>query len=180
MGAAGRGTPVGAATATFVAALAGRVTGDGAAGTAAGPGVSADVTGGGVMGMADMFRELKRTADDNHSAALVVSMPCAAYLGGHAAEILRRVGFNIPDALNGNRSSDEIVGRAAAMGDLPFISLLDDFQDANVDGFFLPFDGHYTSDGARFFAGALKSRLYPILAQMRKTLHVSGVKIENR
>jgi len=115
--------------------------------------------------MTTLFKDLDALAKKENPQAktIVVSMPYVAYLAGPAANIMRKVGFNVPPRLAGDRKSEDSIATAAKASGLPFVSVLDDFQKADTSDLFVDFDGHYNAKGTAFFAHALAARLIPQL-----------------
>jgi hypothetical protein len=94
-------------------------------------------------------------------------MPYGAYLGGGAAQNLRRLGFNIPGFLERDRTTEDKIRLSADDAGVPFITVLDGFQAARNDDLFIPFDGHYSAAGTKLYARLLSKellRLSPSLA----------------
>jgi hypothetical protein len=120
---------------------------------------STEMIDSGMVGMRDAFSAIGKIAEANGVSAVVASMPYGAYLGGGAAENLRRLGFNIPDFLVHDRSTDDHIRRAAADVGLQFISVLDGFQAAKSGDLFIPFDGHYSPGGTKLYAKLLSQEL---------------------
>jgi hypothetical protein len=121
-----------------------------------------------MTGMREAFSAIGTIAEANGASTVVASMPYGAYLGGGAAENLRRLGFNIPDFLDHDRSTDDYIRRAAANVGLQFISVLEGFQAVNSGDLFIPFDGHYSPAGTKLYAKLLSQELtrkLPLLAQ---------------
>jgi hypothetical protein len=128
---------------------------------------STEMIDSGMNGMRDAFFAIGKIAEANGVGVIVASMPYGAYLGGDAAENLRRLGFNIPDFLDHDRATDDHIRRAAADVGLQFISVLDGFQAVNSGDLFIPFDGHYSAAGTKLYAKLLSrelTRKLPLLA----------------
>jgi hypothetical protein len=128
---------------------------------------STDMINGGVTGMRETLSAIGKIAEANGVSAVVASMPYGAYLGGGAAENLRRLGFNIPDFLDHDRSTEDLIRRAADEVGLQFISVLDGFQAVTRRDLFIPFDGHFSPAGTELFAKLLSKELarkLPLLA----------------
>jgi lysophospholipase L1-like esterase len=116
----------------------------------------------GMAGMRATFSAVKAIAEENRVGVLIASMPYGAYLGGNAAQNLRRLGYNIPELLDGDQSTEDQIRQAADDEGLPFISVLEEFRTAQTvceDDFFIPFDGHYSSAGATHYAKALSKHM---------------------
>ena len=121
----------------------------------------------GLSGMHLAFSSVKAIAEKNGASVIVASMPYGAYLGGTAAQNLRRLGFNIPDFLNGDQTTEDQIRRAAADSGVTFVTILVAFQADHGDNLFIPFDGHYSAAGTRLYAKLLSKellRLPPLLA----------------
>jgi hypothetical protein len=121
----------------------------------------------GMTGMREAFSAIKALAEPNGVDVVVASMPYGAYLGGGAADNLRRLGFNIPDFLDHDRSTEDKIRRAAADAGVPFISVLDGFQAVSSGDLFIPYDGHYSFAGTKLYAKLLSQELtrkLPLLA----------------
>ena len=121
----------------------------------------------GLSGMHLAFSSVKAIAEKNGASVIVASMPYGAYLGGTAAQNLRRLGFNIPDFLNGDQTTEDQIRRAAADSGVTFVTILGAFQADHGDNLFIPFDGHYSAAGTRLYAKLLSKellRLPPLLA----------------
>ena len=120
-----------------------------------------------------MFSEIRTISEANGAGVIAVSMPHGAYLGGGAAENIRRLGFNIPDVLSQDKSTEDQIFRAATGAHVKFISVLDDFQKANPDSLFIPFDGHFNGSGTTLYSQLLSKelfRLWPVLLNPKKQL----------
>jgi hypothetical protein len=134
---------------------------------------SSQMIDSGMAGMREAFSAIERIAEANGVSVVVASMPYGAYLGGGAAENLRRLGFNIPDFLDHDRSTDDHIRRAAADVGLQFISVLDGFQAVSSGDLFIPFDGHYSAAGTKLFAKLVSQELMrksPLLARSNGAL----------
>jgi hypothetical protein len=131
---------------------------------------STEMIGSGVTGMREAFSAIGKIAEANGVSVVVASMPCGAYLGGGAAEDLRRLGFNIPDFLDHDRSTDDQIRRAADDAGMQFISVLGGFQADDSGDLFIPFDGHYSAAGTELYAKLLAKELTgksPLLAHSK-------------
>jgi hypothetical protein len=134
---------------------------------------STEMIDSGVTGMREAFSAIGRVAQANGVSVVVASMPYGAYLGGGAAENLRRLGFNIPDFLDHDRSTDDQIRRAADDVGMHFISVLDGFQAVASGDLFIPFDGHYSAAGTELYAKLLAKELTrksPLLAHSNSAL----------
>jgi lysophospholipase L1-like esterase len=128
---------------------------------------STEMINSGVTGMRETLSAIGKIAEANGVSVVVASMPYGAYLGGGAAENLRRLGFNIPDFLDHDRSTEDLIRRAADEVGLQFISVLDGFQAVTRRDLFIPFDGHFSPAGTELFAKLLSKELarkLPLLA----------------
>jgi hypothetical protein len=128
---------------------------------------STEMIDSGVVGMREAFSAIAKITEANGVSVVVASMPYGAYLGGGAAENLRRLGFDIPDFLDHDRSTDDHIRRAATDVGLQFISVLDGFQTVSSGDLFIPFDGHYSPAGTKLYAKLLSQELtrkLPLLA----------------
>jgi hypothetical protein len=133
---------------------------------------SAKMIEAGEKGMREAFAAIKALAEENGVDTVVTLMPYGAYLGGAAAENLRRVGFNIPAFLDNDRSTEDQIRRAAEDARVQFISVLDGFQASRSDDLFIPFDGHYSAAGTKIYADLLLKELtreLPLLARWNNT-----------
>jgi hypothetical protein len=129
---------------------------------------SPKVIDNGVTGMRNLFSAIRTISEENGAGVVVASMPYGAYLGGAAAENIRRLGFNVPDFLERDRSTEDQVSRATAGAGVSFISVLDGFQAVRNDDLFIPFDGHYSAAGTKLYADLLSKELMhlsPLLAR---------------
>jgi hypothetical protein len=125
---------------------------------------STEMIDSGMTGMREAFSAMEKIAEANGVSVVVASMPYGAYLGGGAAENLRRLGFNIPDFLDHERSTDDHIRRAALDVGVQFISVLEGFQTVNSGDLFIPFDGHYSPAGTKLYAKLLSKELTRKLA----------------
>jgi hypothetical protein len=125
---------------------------------------STEMIDSGMTGMREAFSAMGKIAEANGVSVVVASMPYGAYLGGGAAENLRRLGFNIPDFLDHERSTDDHIRRAALDVGVQFISVLEGFQTVNSGDLFIPFDGHYSPAGTKLYAKLLSKELTRKLA----------------
>jgi hypothetical protein len=134
---------------------------------------STELVENGITGMRGTFSAIRELAEQNGVNVVVASMPYGAYLGGAAAENVRRLGFNIPDFLDHDRSTEDTIRRAAADTGLPFVSVLDGFQAVSSGDLFIPYDGHYSAAGTKLYAKLLSQELMrklPLLAGTNSVL----------
>jgi hypothetical protein len=129
----------------------------------------------GVTGMRNVFSSIKSVSEANGANAIVVSMPYGAYLGGGAADNLRRLGFNIPNFLYHDQSTEDQIRRAADEAGVQFVSVLKRFQAVSSDDLFIPFDGHYSSSGNKLYAELLSTELMRLLPSLARWNSLSAM-----
>ncbi len=118
----------------------------------------------GISAMADFFSSIQKTCSENNSELIVLSIPNLPYSSKEEMLSLKKYGFEIPDSIYGNPLSDKTIQMAAEESGIEFYSASENF--INLQGFknledlqtnlYYPFDGHFTKEGNRIFAAAVK------------------------
>lgn len=100
--------------------------------------------------LAGDLARLQAIAHAGGARLAVVSLPHRAYLGEREQAPLRRLGFDVPAAMQ-SEEHDAIIKRAA--GDVPFLTVTEAYRALDSpEPLFYPLDGHWTPAGNRRFA----------------------------
>lgn len=110
--------------------------------------------------MGQVFAQVDALAKATNPKAkvIVLSMPYAAYQGAGPAQLLRDVGYRIPDLLNVDQAEVSISTAAADAG-IPFLSVASEFRAAASTTAFIPYDGHYSETGTALFASLITDQV---------------------
>lgn len=112
-----------------------------------------------IRNTAGQLERIRAVAGVNDARVLVTSIPEGSYVNEDALRNIRRVGYEVPDAVIDKDAPDEGIRRACEMAGLPFINVTDAFKARRTEtGLFYELDGHLTAAGHQVYADTLAPR----------------------
>lgn len=110
---------------------------------------------------------IKQVCDDWDVRMIALSIPEGSYVNEDALKNMRRMGYQIPDAVLDNDAPDEGIRRAAALAGVPFLNVTQAFKERRTErGLFFTLDGHLTPKGHRLYGDALTPLLLEAVPEL--------------